>query len=78
MQTVRGDRAVDKVMRCARPLRSRLTIWVVQGAHDAVLEPGRPLIGPNGRTGFEAPRRVGQGFRCGGERAERACALAPA
>ncbi len=61
MQTVRGDGAVDEMVRRARALGTRLAVRIAQRAHDVFFEPRRPLVGLDGGAGLEAPRRIGQG-----------------
>ncbi len=77
MQPVRGDRTVQQVMRRACALVSGKPVWVVQAAHDVLLEARGPLVGLDRRPRLQAPRRIGQGAarrRFGGgarHRAER-------
>ena len=60
MQPVRGDRAVQQVVRRTRPLGSRQPIRIGHSADDAFLESRRSFIGPDGSAGLEAPRLIGQ------------------
>src|SRR5204863_7250709 len=60
MQPVRGDRAVQQMVRRTSPLGSRQPLRIHQGAYYAFLEPRWLFVGPDGSAGFESPRRIGQ------------------
>ena len=58
MQAVRGDDALEQMMRRAGARIARLVLRIVDGAHHRLLEPRRLLVRRNGVADLEAPRPV--------------------
>jgi hypothetical protein len=73
VQAVGRDCALEQMMGCPRARAARLVLRIVDGANDGLFEGRRMPIRRRRVARLDAPRRFGQGLRCGaGQRPRRA------